>query len=131
MKRLVPVAFGVALLALLGGCVAATIGSGDGAGVGVFSYLTRDVKATYHVNMDTVWPATLKAIAQLNLTVERETIDARGGALAVRRADGTDVNIRLKPLDASSTRISVRVGWSGDKIKSVLIHDAILDALST
>ncbi len=131
MKRLLPVAFVLAVLVIFGGCVPATIGSGDGAGVGAFSYITRDVKATYHVTMDTAWPATLRAMEQLNLSVESENIDALGGALAVKRADGTDVTIHLKPLDESSTRISVRVGWVGSKTKSVLIHDAIRNALST
>src|SRR5688500_16049525 len=130
MKRLLP--FVLALLALFGGgCVPATIGRGDGAGVGVFSYITRDVKATYNVNIDTAWPATLKALEQLDLTVESEQIDALSGALAVKRADGTNVNIRLKRLNASSTRIRIWVGWIGNKTKSVLIHDAIRDALRT
>jgi hypothetical protein len=130
MQRLLP--FVLALLILFsGGCAPATIGSGDGAGVGVFSYITRDVKATYNVNMDTVWPATLKAVEQLHLTVQSEKIDARGGDLTLVRADGTDVKIRLKPLGNSSTRISVWVGWIGNKIKAVLIHDAIRNALST
>ncbi len=131
MKRLLPVAWVWALLVVLGSCVAATIGTGDGAGAGAFSYITRDLKATYNVNMDTAWPATLRAIEQLNLTVESENIDSLGGDLAVKRADGTDVKIRLKPLSESSTRISIRVGWMGNKIKSVLIHDAIRNALST
>ncbi len=130
MQRLLP--FVLALLAIFGGgCVPATIGSGDGAGVGVFSYISRDVKATYNVDMNTAWPATLQALEQLNLTVESENIDALGGALAVKRADGTDVKIRLKPLNGSSTRISVWVGWIGNKTKSVLILDAIRNALST
>lgn len=130
MKRLWP--FGLALLVLFGGgCVPVTIGSGDGAGVGAFSYITRDVKATYNVNIDTAWPATLRAVEQLQMTVESEHIDALSGALTAKRADGTNVNIRLKRLSAASTRINVWVGWSGNKIKSVLIHDAIRDALRT
>jgi hypothetical protein len=130
MRRLVP--FVMALYVIFaGGCVPTTIGSGDGAGVGVFSYITRDVEATYHVNMDAAWPATLKAMEQLDLTVESENHDALGGVLTVQRADGTDVKIRLKPLSDSSTRIRVWVGWIGDKTKSVLIHDAIRNALRT
>lgn len=100
MKRLLPLVLAL-LVIFSGGCVPATIGSGDGAGVGVFSYITRDVQATYHVNMETVWPAVRQAVEQLDLTVESEQIDALGGVLAVKRADGTDVNIGLKPLTES------------------------------
>lgn len=130
MQRLLPFVWAL-LIIFGGGCVPATIGSGDGAGIGVFSHITRDVQATYHVHLDTAWPAALKAVEQLNLTVERENIDALGGALTVKRADGTHVAIRLKPLSSSSTRIRVRVGWMGNKTKSVLIHDAIRNALRT
>ncbi|PON18181.1 hypothetical protein C2W62_09280 [Candidatus Entotheonella serta] len=121
-----------ALLVLFGGgCVPTTIGSGDGAGVGVFSYVTRDVKATYNVNLERAWPATLSALEQLHLTVEHQQIDDLDGALAVKRADGTDVTIRLTLLGSSSTRISIRVGTLGNQTKSVLIHEAIRNALST
>jgi hypothetical protein len=129
MRRLWPLVF--VLLIISSGCAPTTIGSGDEAGVGVFSYITRDVKATYHVNIDKAWPATLKAVAQLNLTVASEHIDPLSGALAVQRADGTEVNIHLTRLNPSTTRISVRVGPIGNKIKSVLIHDAIRNALHT
>jgi len=130
MRRLLP--FVLALYVICsGGCAPATIGNGDGAGVGVFSYITRDVKATYHVSMDTAWPATLKALEQLQLTVESKNLDAAGGVLNVKRADGTDVKIHLKRLTDFSTRIRVWVGRMGNKTKSVLIHDAIRNALST
>ncbi|ETX02902.1 DUF3568 family protein [Candidatus Entotheonella palauensis] len=129
MKCLLP--FVLALLVIFsGGCVPATIGSGDGAGVGVFSHITRDVQATYNVSMETAWPATLKAMEALDLRVESEHIDALGGGLAVKRANGTDIKINLKPLHESSTRIRVRVGRIGNKTKSILIHDAIRNALS-
>jgi hypothetical protein len=130
MRRLWPFVLTLSVICN-GGCVPATIGNGDGAGVGVFSYITRDVKATYHVSMDTAWPATLNALEQLQLTVESKNLDAAGGVLTVKRADGTNVKIRLKPLTDFSTRISVWVGRMGNKTKSVLIHDAIRNALST
>ena len=130
MRRLLPFVLALSVICS-GGCVPATIGEGDGAGVGVFSYLTRDVKATYYVSLDTAWPATLNAVEQLQLTVASKNLDASGGVLMIKRADGTDVKIRLKPLTDFSTRISVWVGRMGNKTKSVLIHDAIRNALNT
>ncbi len=130
MRRLVPWV-GALLIICGGGCAPTTIGSGDGAGVGVFSYITRDVKATYNVNLETAWSATLEALAQLHLTIGHEQVDALTGALAVKRAEGSDVKIRLKYLDGASTRIGVWVGPLGNPTKSVLIHNAIRDALGT
>ncbi len=131
MKCLLPIICMIMLLAIGGGCVPTTIGTGDGSGVGAYSYITRDVQATYNVKMDLAWPATLRAMEQLNLIIESENMDSLGGALAVKRADGTDVKIRLKSVGGYSTKISVRVGLIGSKNKSVLIHDAIRNALST
>jgi hypothetical protein len=61
----------------------------------------------------------------LKLDVETKNMDALGGLIKAKRADGTPVKISLKPLGGSSTDIGVRIGTIGSKEKSERIHDAI------
>lgn len=125
MKRFAYALFGLSLLVLCSGCVAAAVGAGVGAGVGTYAYIKGELKATYSTPLSQIWPKTLEAMQDLQLTVDLKQMDALGGKIDARRADGTKVKVRLKPVSEYSTSISVRVGTFGSKEKSELIHRAI------
>jgi hypothetical protein len=93
--------------------------------VGAYSYISGELKATYGITLDQAWPATLAAMDSLKLDVESKNMDALGGLIKAKRADGTPVKISLKPLGESSTDIGVRIGTMGSKEKSERVHDAI------
>ncbi|GIX46490.1 MAG: hypothetical protein KatS3mg131_0701 [Candidatus Tectimicrobiota bacterium] len=123
-------AWGVLALAILaGGCVPTAVGVGAGAGVGTYTYVTGELKATYTLTIDQVWPAALEAMEKLRLRVEKQHMDALGGEILAYRADGTPVKVQLKPLGERSTVVGVRVGFFGSRKKSQLIHTAIQEAL--
>ena len=125
MKRLAWVLFGWSLLVLCGGCIATAVGVGAGAGVGTYAFIKGELEATYSVPLEQIWPKTLTAIHNLRLTVDRTQVDALGGTIEARRANGTPVRVRLKPVGEHSTIIGVRVGTIGSKEKSARIHRAI------
>jgi hypothetical protein len=87
--------------------------------------MSGELKATYGITLDQAWPATLAAMDSLKLDVESKNMDALGGLIKAKRADGTPVKISLKPLGESSTDIGVRIGTMGSKEKSERVHDAI------
>jgi hypothetical protein len=62
---------------------------------------------------------------KLQLTFRTKKIDALGGAIEARRADGTMVKIRLTPVGERDTAIGVRVGTWGNREKSEIVHSAI------
>lgn len=131
MKRLVYALFGLSLLVICSGCVVAAVGAA-GAGAGTFAYIKGELQTTYSVPLTQSWPKTLQAMQDLKLTVDRKQMDALGGIIEGRRADGTPVKVRLKPSGEHSTLIGVRVGniesmW--DKEKARRIHQAIKDRL--
>ena len=125
MKHLVSAVALLSLLAMLSGCIAAAVGVGAAAGAGTYSYVRGDLKATYSVTLDEAWPSTIQAMDTLKLAIDTQAMDALGGKIAAKRADGTPIKVVLKPLGESSTTISVRVGSLGSKIKSERVHDAI------
>ncbi len=115
----------LSLLVFCSGCVAAAVVAGAGAGVGTYSYMNRELTATYHEPLKEIWPKTLTAVKQLQLTFRTKKIDALGGAIEARRADGTMVKIRLTPVGDRDTAVGVRVGTWGSREKSEIVHSAI------
>ena len=124
---------GVLSIALIcGGCVAAAIGLGATAGVGTYTYVKGELKATYSVPLAQAWDASVIAMRTMQFPIDKQIIDALGGEIAARRADGTPVKVKLKPLGDFSTDIGVRVGgiesmWS--KKDAQRVHNAIKRSL--
>ncbi len=50
------------LLVFCSGCVAAAVVAGAGAGVGTYSYMNRELTATYHESLKEIWPKTHSAV---------------------------------------------------------------------
>ncbi len=113
------------LLVSCSGCVAAAVIAGAGAGVGTYSYMNRELTATYHEPLKEIWPKTLSAVKKLQLTFRKKEIDALGGTIEARRSDTTLIKIRLTPVGERDTAIGVRVGTWGNREKSELVHNAI------
>ncbi len=113
------------LLVSCSGCVVAAVVAGAGAGVGTYSYMNRELTATYNEPLKEMWPKTLSAVKKLQLTFRKKEIDALGGTIEARRSDTTLIKIRLTPVGEGDTAIGVRVGTWGDREKSELVHNAI------
>jgi len=113
------------LLAFCSGCIAAAVVAGAGAGVGTYSYIKGELQATYAEPLQKIWPKTVAAVESLQLTVDSKQMDALGGTINARRADGTEVKVQLKPAGDRSTIVGVRVGIFGSKEQSERIHAAI------
>ena len=125
MKRVVHTLVGLSLLVICTGCVVAAVGAGAGAGAGAYAYINGELQAAYGTPIEQIWPKTLEALHDLRLTVDRKQVDALGGVIEGRRADGTPFTLQLKPVGERSTSIGVRIGTFGSKSKSELIHRAI------
>lgn len=125
MKRVAHALVGLSLLVICSGCVAAAVGAGAGAGAGTYAYIKGELQATYGTPIEQIWPKTLEALHDLKLTIDRQHMDALGGIIEGRRADGTPFTVQLKPVGERSTTIGVRIGTFGSKSKSELIHRAI------
>ncbi len=132
MKRAM-YAVGVLSIALVcSGCIAAAVGLGATAGVGTYTYVKGELKATYSVPLAQAWDASVTAMHTMQLPIDKQTIDALGGEITARRADGTPVKVKLKPLGDFSTDVGVRVGgiesmWS--KKDAQQVHSTIKRSL--
>ena len=117
MKRWWYALLAMSALALCSGCVT--------AGAGTYDFIQGELRTTYSVPIEQVWPKTLAALHELKLTVDRQLLDHLGGEIDARRVDGTAVKVRLKPAGEHSTTVGVRVGTLGNRDHAERIHDII------
>lgn len=99
-----------------GGCVALAVGAA--AGVGTVAYVKGELKSTEEIPLDRAWNATVATIEELEFTTRTMRKDALQGRLVARRADGSDVTIRLDADGSNLTKIGIRVGTFGDEALS-------------
>jgi len=125
MRRYLYALLGLSLCASLSGCYTTSVGGGQSAMAGTYSYLTRDLDVIYGVPLADVWPRALAAVESLQLHIDRQYIDGLGGEIVARRADGTPVQVLLKPKGDYSTSVSVRMGYFGDREQSERIQRSI------
>lgn len=106
-----------------GGCVALAVGAA--AGVGGTIYIRGELRSTEEIPLDKMWMATLATIRELEFEKRSERSDALQGRVVARRADGSNVTIRLDADGSDRTKVGIRVGTFGDETVSRTILDKI------
>jgi hypothetical protein len=111
---------------VLSGCAAAVLaGAAGGAGVGTAVYIEGEDTRFHNASLDRTWAATLDALNQMDIRVDKSDKDALGGNIEAKRADGTDVKVKEEPAEGSATRVKIRIGVFGDQDGSEAIQDTI------
>jgi hypothetical protein len=112
MASLAPVAFT--------GCQATTT---------AVSNVRGEVKTMYSTDMESVFQAASKAIAELKFTKLLEKHDAITGLLTSTTADNTKIEIRLRMEGERVVGVSIRVGAFGDERIAQAINAKIKESL--
>jgi len=116
----------ISLAALIPGCLAVAVGAGA---VGTVAYIKGDLEAVEAKNIDAVYAATKQAVKQLGLTVTSDYKDVHSAEIIARDAEDRKTTIKLKAVSAQTTKLSIRVGTFGNKVRSSLIYQKIHDNL--
>lgn len=119
-KTLISLGVLFALVFLAGGCAALAE-----AGAGTVSYLRGDLKAIMAQDVDVVYPASLKALEQLEITPIKQDKDALSATIVARGADDKKIKIILKRTEEDLTKLSIRIGYVGSETKSRVIYEQI------
>jgi len=115
---------------LLNGCDAAINMNGKIASInsGKFLYQDGNLVSNYKANIDMVWQACEKSVAELKATdIQKERKISTGIIKAVIQDE--KVVIKVEYIDRDSTSVSVFVGTVGNNMASRLIHDKIIGNL--
>ena len=119
------------LLSLLvcGGCAAMVAGAG--AGAGVYTYVSGELKRTYNAPFDKAVADSLAALQDLKITVLHKTSSGITTTIDAEKSDKTPVKVSITILGTNLTEVAVRTGIVGlwDKKVSELIHAHIAKRL--
>ena len=131
-KKLAPLVLLCCLLIGLNACATRAVVAGAaavGVGTGSYFYVKGELERDYHAPIARVWQATLKAVEELNLSIESKEHDAFYGKIKGKMADGTDYKIELKNEGENLTNVGVRIGAFGSRTKATEIHNKIYSNL--
>jgi hypothetical protein len=122
-----------ALLLVNAGClvVAASAAVGGAAAAAGYAYYNGCLYRDYPASLGDALAAVRMALAELQFPILKEETDTGSAVVLTRTADGSKVRVHLDlvpsriPVEASATRVSVRVGALGDEAVSVRLLDQI------
>jgi hypothetical protein len=134
-KRLGKQALTLAVAALLlvnTGCLLAVTGAAAAGGATAgYLYYRGALYREYPANLESAQAAVRAALLDLRMPVLEETSGSGEASVSSQTADGSTVRIALElvpgriPVEGPMTRISVRVGYTGDEIVSARVLDQI------
>jgi hypothetical protein len=92
-------------------------------------YQWETLKAELKEGIATVHKAAREAVDCLDLKVQRDALDGIAAEILALDAHFDNVEIRLETLPESGTLLMIRVGFFGDKNKSVVLFERIMATL--
>ncbi len=110
------------LAAFCSGCILLLGAAGGTAGT---MYVLGKLKEELNYEVPTVHKAAVAGLKDLKLTLSENRADKLSAHIKSEFADGTDVWIDLESIEDSRTLVAIRVGYTGDELRSRKILDAI------
>ena len=111
------------LAAFSSGCIPLVVGAAGGA-AGV-SYVMGKSTEEFSYDVPVVYRAALTAMKELGLTLSEDRADTLSAHMESEFADRTPIWISLESMGESRTRATIRVGRTGDEVRSRKILDTI------
>ncbi len=105
------------------GCAALVIGAGAG-GAGVV-WVKGKLEEVISLPVPRVHSAVRKGLSDLKISITEDKGDSLTAEVNGLLADGTKVWIDVDTVSASASKLTIRVGYLGDKTLSLRIRDAV------
>jgi hypothetical protein len=107
----------------LSGCAALVVGGAAGAGGTI--YVMGKLEDTINRPVSKVYEASMKALKQLELPVFEHEKDSMSAKITSMFADDKKVWINIESVTSDTSKITIRVGMTGDEVKSRRILEAV------
>lgn len=108
---------------LCSGCLALAVGAAGGAAGAV--YIMGKLQDEVNYPVPVVHEAAVAAMKDLELKLSEDKADKMSAHMESEFSDGARVWIDLDSVSDSRCRLTIRVGITGDEIRSRKIHDKI------
>ena len=108
------------------GCVPLLVGAA--AGAGGYAWVRGALVKQFDTPTTKLHEATLRALKNLKLAVQYDKSDRITSTTRSEFSDGKNINIDIRAVTEYSARITIRVGFLGDRLRSEMILDALQKA---
>ena len=105
------------------GCIALAVGAA--AGVAGATYVLGKLTDELDHEVPVVHAAATQAIKDLDLKLSEDRSDKLTAHMELEFTDGTDVWIDMQSIGEGRTKLTVRVGVTGDEVRARKIHEEI------
>ncbi len=112
---------------VLTGCVAFAVGAA--AGAGGYAYVKGNLERNYDHTVSELYKAALKAFKNLNIEKTEAEREEHAAYLYGLNDEGKKVKVIIEALTERSSKLEVRVGILGDKLRSQEIITVIENKL--
>ncbi|UCD70765.1 MAG: DUF3568 family protein [Syntrophobacterales bacterium] len=110
----------------ISGCAEAVfVGVGAVGGAGAALFYKGKMEENLDISFSKAHAATLAALKDLELPINKDQKKGLKASIESQFPEGKQVWISVRAVTESSSKITVRVGMSGDKARSQKIFDAI------
>ncbi|MGM0440514.1 MAG: DUF3568 family protein [Chlamydiota bacterium] len=106
-------------------CTAVLVGGGAAAGIGTYRYIKGELRTHVSAPLNRTTNAAMNVVNNMGFDVNDYDSDTLSSKIIAKKADGTDVIIKIYRVENDITKIKVRVGLWGNEAESRLIMDAI------
>jgi len=96
---------------------------------GTYTYINGEGVQDYEVTVQQAYDGAIKMCEENKLVVTEKGIDNWNGRITAKRADNTDVKIRMDRLADKKTRVGIRIGTIGDETKTKDLHNSLAKIL--
>jgi hypothetical protein len=122
MKRIVTLVLLAALSIGAAGCIVAAIGA---AGAGTVVYVRGEIESYYDTDVQNLYDATVKAMADLKLYVIEQSHDSLSAKVIARNSGDQKVTVTIDGSNREAVKVTIRVGFWGDETASRAVLDRI------
>lgn len=111
IERVLKTSVLILMVPIVAACSTVYSGTEGLSGPGEFNQFTGRYTQEFLAPFDQTWEAAIRALEALELHIITRTKDRISGHILARRADGTDVNVEMKPRGLAVTLATIQVGW--------------------
>ena len=108
------------------GCVPLLVGAA--AGAGGYAWVRGVLVKQFDVPATKLHEAALKALKNLKLPISYDKSDRITATTRSEFSDGKNISLDIRAVTEYSARITIRVGFFGDRLRSEMISDALQNA---
>ena len=123
MIKVADLVFCVWVSVLCSGCLALAVGAAGGAAGAV--YVMGKLQDEVNRPLPVVHEAAVAAMKDLELKLSEDRVDKLSAHMESAFSDGPHVWIDMESVSDSKCRIAIRVGLTGDEVRSRKIYDTI------